>query len=55
MSKWRRKYGTKKGENTGVDWDAGDVEGGERGVNGWGKRRKKRAHRAGLQGPIRSW
>ena len=51
MSQWRRKYGTKKGATTGVERESHDVEGGERGANRRGERRKKRARGAGLQGP----
>ena len=55
FEEWRRKYGSEKGEPTGVDRDASDVEGSERGTTGLGKRRPKRARGAGLQGPTGNW
>ena len=50
LSKWRWKDGTKKGEITGVDRDAREVEGDERGANGRGKRRQKQARGVGIKG-----
>ena len=46
---------TKKGEPTGVDRGASNVEGSERGATGRGTRRQKRARGTGLQGPIGTW
>ena len=41
LRKQWRMDGTKKGAPTGVDRDIGVIEGGDRGANGKGKRRKK--------------
>ena len=46
---------TKKGNPTGVDRGARDVEGSERGATGQGTRRQKRACGAGIHDPIGSW
>ena len=51
LSQGRRKDGTKKEATTGFERDACDVEGGKRGANRRGKRRKKRSRGTGLQGP----
>ena len=50
FKEWRRKDRTQKGVPTGVDRDASDVKGGERGATGRGRRRQKRSCGVGLHG-----